>query len=183
MFDWGVKVFEIKYVVIGYNVDDIVEIVFMNFLCGDVFWFLCSISIVIGDLFSDVKCSKLFKYVYEKEIVFYVYYKKFDYFSIECIYSFEVFWGMVWSLIKNLEKVWLSVILDIVWSGEDLVRLILDKGWGFCGCDENEGMSGCGLVVGSSMGGVLKEVVIVKIEVLIVSVFEIEVMLGDLKND
>lgn len=54
----------------------------------------------------------------------YVYYKKLDYFSIECIYSLEVFCGFVCILIKNLERIRFESILDVVRFGIDMVKLV-----------------------------------------------------------
>jgi cytoplasmic tRNA 2-thiolation protein 1 len=64
------------------------------------------------------------KYAYEKEIVLYAHHKSLDYFSTECIYSPEAFRGSARALIKNLERVRPSAILDVVRSGEDMARLV-----------------------------------------------------------
>jgi cytoplasmic tRNA 2-thiolation protein 1 len=72
---------------------------------------------------SSIKRSKPLKYAYEKEIVLYAHHKKLDYFSTECIYSPEAFRGTARTLIKDLERIRPSSILDIVRSGEDMARL------------------------------------------------------------
>ena len=70
---------------------------------------------------SPIKRSKPFKYTYEKEIVMYAYFLKLDYFSTECTYSPEAFRGTARTLIKDLEQLRPSSILDIIRSGEDFV--------------------------------------------------------------
>jgi cytoplasmic tRNA 2-thiolation protein 1 len=84
-----------------------------------------------------------------------------DYFSTECIYSPEAFRGSARALIKNLERVRPSAILDIVRSGEDMARLVPgyeDKCKGECrvvhtatAAEEEEG--GCGSTTGRTGGG------------------------------
>jgi len=71
-------------------------------------------SIVTESTASQIKRSKPLKYAYEKEIVLYAHHKKLDYFSTECIYSPEAFRGSARTLIKDLEKIRPSSILDIV---------------------------------------------------------------------
>jgi cytoplasmic tRNA 2-thiolation protein 1 len=150
--DRGAKMLSIKHVVTGHNADDVAETVLMNLLRGDVPRLSRSTSIVTGSSASEVKRSKPLKYAYEKEIVLYAHHKKLDYFSTECIYSPEAFRGTARTLIKSLEKVRPSAILDIVRSGEDMARLTPDKGQGACGCDEGEGMGGCGSANGRTSG-------------------------------
>jgi cytoplasmic tRNA 2-thiolation protein 1 len=112
---------------------------------------------------TNIKRSKPLKYAYEKEIVLYAYHKNLDYFSTECIYSPEAFRGSARALIKNLERVRPSAILDVVRSGEDMARLV--PGYeascaGSCtghavvgsGADVEE-QGGCGSTNGRSTGG------------------------------
>lgn len=112
---------------------------------------------------TNIKRSKPLKYAYEKEIVLYAHHKNLDYFSTECIYSPEAFRGSARALIKNLERVRPSAILDVVRSGEDMAKLVPgkdgDKACGGTGCgsvtqalpDEDEG--GCGSAQGRGSGG------------------------------
>jgi cytoplasmic tRNA 2-thiolation protein 1 len=107
---------------------------------------------------TNIKRSKPLKYAYEKEIVLYAHHKNLDYFSTECIYSPEAFRGSARALIKNLERVRPSAILDVVRSGEDMARLIpgSDEGCGgVCSnsvpiAEEEEG--GCGSSNGRTVG-------------------------------
>ena len=71
--------------------------------------------------------SKPLKYAYEKEIVLYAHHRKLDYFSTECIYSPEAFRGSARSLIKSLERVRPSAILDIVRSGEAFADMVPEE--------------------------------------------------------
>ena len=122
--DRGAAKLGIKHVVTGHNADDVAETVMMNLLRGDLPRLARGTSIMTGSAASDIKRSKPLKYAYEKEIVLYAYHKSLDYFSTECIYSPEAFRGSARTLIKDLEKIRPSSILDIVRSGEDMASLV-----------------------------------------------------------
>lgn len=112
---------------------------------------------------TNIKRSKPLKYAYEKEIVLYAHYQKLDYFSTECLYSPEAFRGSARALIKNLERVRPSAILDVVRSGEDMARLVPGyeescagncTGHAIVGSGvEVEEEGGCGSTNGRSTGG------------------------------
>ncbi|OJJ47774.1 hypothetical protein ASPZODRAFT_15220 [Penicilliopsis zonata CBS 506.65] len=157
--DRGAARLGIKHVVTGHNADDVAETVMMNLLRGDLPRLSRGTSIVTGSEASDIKRSKPLKYAYEKEIVLYAHHKKLDYFTTECIYSPEAFRGSARTLIKDLEKIRPSSILDIVRSGEDMATLVPPEVSGaknptaVARATEEETTGGCGSQNGRSSGG------------------------------
>ena len=155
--DRGAAKLGIKHVVTGHNADDVAETVMMNLLRGDLPRLARATSIVTASPASDIKRSKPLKYAYEKEIVLYAHHKKLDYFSTECIYSPEAFRGSARTLIKDLEKIRPSSILDIVRSGEDMAKLVPPEIKGSV-VTEPQGAGGCGSANGRSSGGEMADV-------------------------
>ncbi|KAK5046018.1 nucleotidyltransferase [Exophiala bonariae] len=144
--DRGAAKLGIKHVVTGHNADDVAETVMMNLLRGDLPRLARATSIVTASAASEIKRSKPLKYAYEKEIVLYAHHQKLDYFSTECIYSPEAFRGSARALIKDLEKIRPSSILDIVKSGEDMASLVPPEisGSASCAADGEDTTTGCG---------------------------------------
>jgi cytoplasmic tRNA 2-thiolation protein 1 len=156
--DRGAAKLGIKHVVTGHNADDVAETVMMNLLRADLPRLSRGTSIVTESGASDIKRSKPLKYAYEKEIVLYAHHRQLDYFSTECIYSPEAFRGSARTLIKDLEKIRPSSILDIVKSGEDMAALVpqeVNQGGRKCGSTgaAEDDVGGCGSQNGRTSGG------------------------------
>ncbi|KAI4215872.1 MAG: hypothetical protein LQ351_001860 [Letrouitia transgressa] len=176
--DRGAAQLGVRHVVTGHNADDVAETVVMNLLRGDLPRLGRATGIVTASPAAgrshQVKRSKPLKYAYEKEIVLYAHHRGLEYFSTECVYSPEAFRGSARALIKDLERVRPSAILDVVRSGEDMARLVppeVSSGGGGQGDvnkdrtatvvvaddDDGEGQGGCGSGNGRASGGEMAE--------------------------
>ncbi|BGP19268.1 cytosolic thiouridylase subunit Ctu1 [Rhodosporidiobolus nylandii] len=147
--DRGAHTLEVDHIVTGHNADDVAETVLMNVLRGDINRLARCTAITTGgdpeaDLPPDdgddaqdelekalphtIKRSKPFKYAYEKEIVMYAYFKKLDYHSTECIYAPTAYRGYARALVKDLEAVRPSAIVDLIYSGESMAASLSLRG-------------------------------------------------------
>jgi len=158
--DRGALKIRANKILTGHNADDIAETVYMNILRGDFFRLVKCVDIVTGrEDEMGLPRAKPFKYTYEKEIVMYAHFKKLDYFSTECIYSPNAYRGYVRELIKDLEKIRPSTIIDIIHSGESLkidastVKLPKKMNCGRCGfVSSNVLCKACVLLEGLNKG-------------------------------
>lgn len=107
----------------GHNADDIAETVLMNILRGDLAR-LKRCTAIVTDNGDGIPRVKPLKYTYEKEIVMYAYFKKLVYFSTECVFAPNAYRGHARTLLKDLEKIDPSIIMNIIHSGNDYFKLV-----------------------------------------------------------
>ncbi len=74
-----------------------------------------------GNTDKDLPRIRPFQYVTQRDIVFYAHFCHLDYFAVECPYAGIAFRGHPRELIKELERVQPTAVLDVVRSGEMFV--------------------------------------------------------------
>ncbi|CAH2074648.1 unnamed protein product, partial [Iphiclides podalirius] len=117
--DRGAALLGVKCIATGHNADDIAETVLMNVLRGDIARLKRCTAISTGSE-GTIPRVKPLKYAYEKEIVMYAHYKKLVYFSTECVFAPNAYRGHARALLKDMEKIRPSCIMDIIYSGETM---------------------------------------------------------------
>ncbi|XP_032513664.2 cytoplasmic tRNA 2-thiolation protein 1 [Danaus plexippus] len=117
--DRGAAMLNVKCIATGHNADDIAETVLMNVLRGDIARLKRCTAISTGSE-GTIPRVKPLKYTYEKEIVMYAHYKKLVYFSTECVFAPNAYRGHARALLKDLEKIRPTCIMDIIYSGETM---------------------------------------------------------------
>ncbi|XP_050345098.1 cytoplasmic tRNA 2-thiolation protein 1 [Nymphalis io] len=117
--DRGAAMLNVKCIATGHNADDIAETVLMNVLRGDIARLKRCTAISTGSE-GTIPRVKPLKYTYEKEIVMYAHYKKLVYFSTECVFAPNAYRGHARALLKDMEKIRPTCIMDIIYSGETM---------------------------------------------------------------
>lgn len=117
--DRGANLLKVDYLATGHNADDIAETILMNILRGDLAR-LNRCTSITTDSGDGIPRVKPLKYTFEKEIVMYAYFRKLVYFSTECVFAPNAYRGHARVLLKDLEKIDPSVIMNIIQSGENL---------------------------------------------------------------
>lgn len=114
----------------GHNADDIAETVLLNFIRGDISRLKRCCSVITKETKSlSLSRFKPFKYIYQKDIVLYAFYKNLKYFSTECSYFKNAeSRGGARNLIKSLEKVNSQIIQNIIERCEKLTNFNNDEG-------------------------------------------------------
>lgn len=118
--DRGAMLLKVNSIATGHNADDIAETVLMNILRGDTARLSRCTDIKTCNGDDAIPRVKPLKYCYEKEIVMYAHFKKLVYFSTECVFAPNAYRGHVRTYLKDLERIRPSVIMDIIYSGENL---------------------------------------------------------------
>lgn len=117
--DRGANFISATKVATGHNADDIAETVLLNLLRGD-FPRLSRCAEAVTGRDAPLPRVKPFKYTYEKEIVMYAYFKKLDYFATECVYAPHAYRGRARELIKQVEALRSTSIVDAIHAVETM---------------------------------------------------------------